>query len=117
MSEDRILAALGRLDLHIVALMSALLALSAGPAASRTRDLNPWHVLKPLKCCFDDNTGTAAFVESYETRQQCMAAALRLARKLSPPGCSFAACGAEVWCINVDESGVNGSMTQLPSNR
>jgi hypothetical protein len=103
--------------LRLVALISVLLALLVGPASSRTNDPKPWHVLKPLKCCFDDNTGTAAFVESYETRQQCMAAALRLARKLSSPGCSTPSCGAEVWCINVDENTVNGSMTQLPPNR
>jgi hypothetical protein len=103
--------------LRLVALISALLAFLVGTASSRTSDPKPWHVLKPLKCCFDDNTGTAAFVESYETRQQCMAAALRLARNLSPRGCSFAACGAEVRCINVDENTVNGSMTQLPPNR
>ena len=92
----------------IALLLSVLLALSVGPASSRTRDVKPWHVLKPLKCCFDDNTGTAAFVESYETKQQCMAAALRLAKKLSPPGFLNAACGVELWCINVDESGVRG---------
>jgi len=103
--------------LRLVALISTLLALSVGPATSRTSDPKPWHVLQPLKCCFDDNTGTAAFVGSYETRQLCMAAALRLARNLSPPACSFAACGVEVWCINVDENTVNGSMTQLPPTR
>jgi hypothetical protein len=99
---------------RLVALISALLVLSVGPVSSRTREIKPWHVLKPLTCCTDDNTGTATFVESYETRQQCMAAALGLARNLSPPGCSSAACGVEVWRINVDESGVNGSMTQVP---
>jgi hypothetical protein len=103
--------------LRSVALFSALLALSVGPASSRMSDPKPWHVLKPLKCCVDDNTATAAFVENYETRPQCMVSALRLARKLSPPGCSSASCGAEVWCINVDENAVNGSMTQLPPNR
>lgn len=97
-------------DLRLTALALPLLALSIGPALARTSDPNPWHVLKPTKCCFDDNTGTAAFVESYKTRQQCMAAALRLARKLSPPGCSVASCGAEVWCLNVDENAVNVSM-------
>lgn len=100
--------------LRLVAFILGLLALSVGPVSSRTSDFKPWHVLKPLKCCFDDNSGTAAFVASYETRQQCMIAALRLARSLSPRGCSVAACGAEVWCMNVDENTVNGSMTQLP---
>ena len=65
---------------------------------------------KPVACCFDDNTGTAAFVESYVTKEECFAAALRLAKALSPPNCSFSACAAEVWCINVDEAGVNGAM-------
>jgi hypothetical protein len=75
--------------------------------AARTADPKPWHVLQPITCCFDNNTGTAAFVESYATKQECLTAALRLARKLTPANCHAAACASEVWCIDVDES-VNG---------
>lgn len=127
--------------LGLAALLMTLLVLpDVGPVFARTADPKPWHVLKPVKCCFDNNTGTAAFVDSYVTKEECLAAALNLAsgenrteesepnggrpgknaglmgsirrilstRKQTPANCHSAACASEVWCINVDESGVNG---------
>jgi hypothetical protein len=81
-----------------------LILLHAASASARTRDPKPWHILNPLTCCFDDNTGTAAFVASYATKQECIAGALELAKKQTPANCHSQSCASEVWCINVDDS-------------
>ena len=67
----------------------------SGPSSGK-----PWHTLMQTSCCIHDNTAYTKFVNSYTTKEECLADA----SKLSGSYCGEPQyCQALVLCVNVDE--------------
>jgi hypothetical protein len=67
----------------------------SGPSSGK-----PWHTLMQTSCCIHDDTAYTKFVNSYTTKEECLADA----SKLSESYCGQPQyCQALVLCVNVDE--------------